>query len=145
MINELKNFLGPDLAVVYADGEKLLNSNLENYSDYSFMVFPYALVYEGFLKKLFLKLGAINEYQYNSDHWRVGKALNPNLEKELRHESVFDHLDPTLGNTLWTAWKNGRNKVFHYFPGKHKPLSFEEAKDTINQLNHAMTEALKVC
>lgn len=138
----LRDFLESDLSIIYDDGEKLLSTVNSGYSDYSFLVFPFAKVYEGFLKKFFYKIGAINQLQYESERWRVGKALNPQLEKDLRHESVYDFINPDLGNVLWEAWKNGRNKIFHYFPGQHAPLSFEKAKVIIKQLNDAMEMAL---
>ena len=56
--------------------EERLNENLH---DYSFVVFPMAKAYEGFLKKLFFDLGLINKRQYQGDRFRVGKSLNPNL------------------------------------------------------------------
>ncbi len=149
MTENLENFLGPELAALYGDGEKLLVTTSDSvYSDYSFVIFPFAKVYEGFLKKLFFQIGAISENQYNSDHWRVGKALNPQLEKELRHEeSVYDRIlnlpgGIILADALWKAWKEGRNMVFHYFPGQHQPLSFEKAREIVNQLEEAMSMAL---
>lgn len=152
MTEKLKDFLEPELGNLYSDGEKLLATTSDStYSDYSFLVFPFAKVYEGFLKKLFLALGAINETQYRSDHWRVGKALNPNLEKELRgEESVYDRIqnlcnDSTLPDVLWNAWKNGRNRIFHYFPGQNQALTLDEAKNTVNLINCAMEKALTSC
>jgi len=140
--SSLHDFLGPELSDLLDDGNRLMFSACSGFHDYAFMIFPFAKVYEGFLKKLFLRMGAINQDQYNSQHWRVGKALNPQLEKNLRHESVYDLLDKNLAEVLWFAWKNGRNKTFHYFPGEHHPLSFGEAKVIIKQLNDAMTMAL---
>ena len=107
MTEKLKNFLDPELRLIYDDGEKLLASASGGFKDFSFVIFPFAKVYEGFLKKFFYKIGAINQHQYESERWRVGKALNPSLEKELRHESVYDFIKPDLGNVLWEAWKNG--------------------------------------
>lgn len=150
-MTNLEEFLGSDLAAVYADGERLLASAGGGFTDYSFVIFPFAKVYEGFLKKLFLRLGAITDQQFNSDHWRVGKALNPQLEKELRHEeSVYDRIVNVSGGTqlpdiLWNAWKNGRNRIFHYFPGQHKAVSYEEARTVVNQLKSAMETALESC
>ena len=85
MTEKLKNFLDPELRLIYDDGEKLLASASGGFKDFSFVIFPFAKVYEGFLKKFFYKIGAINQHQYESERWRVGKALNPSLEKELRH------------------------------------------------------------
>ena len=95
-----------------------------------------------------MKLGAITEHQYTSDHWRVGKALNPQLEKDLRHdESVYDRIvslpgGQILADALWNAWKEGRNRIFHYFPGQHLPLTFEKAREIANQILEAMEMAL---
>lgn len=174
MSNKLREFLEPELLPLFEDGEKLLSSvstvptmnvalpaGRQVYSDYSFVVFPFAKVYEGFLKKLFLAIGAISEYQYNNDRWRVGRALNPQLEKEFRHESVYDKLvqycggpldsargeysGAHLADRLWQAWKRGRNQVFHFWPGRSKPMSLSEARDIIAELTDAMELALDEC
>lgn len=145
MSEKLKNFLSPELLSLYSDGEKLLTTNLSNLSDYSFIVFPFAKVYEGFLKKLFLEIGAITEEQYNNDHWRVGRALNPQLETKLRHESVYDRLDSRTADILWQAWKRGRNQIFHFWPGRSKSLSLGEAKEIIGEIEEAMETALTQC
>jgi len=62
------------------------------FSDYSFIVFPAAKAYEGFLKKLFFDLGFITEEDYYGKHFRIGKALNPSLPKELRHNGAYDKI-----------------------------------------------------
>ncbi len=152
MSETLQGFLGQDLSLLVDDGEKLLASASGGFTDYSFVIFPFAKVYEGFLKKLFFQIGAINEWQYKSDHWRVGRALNPQLEKQFRHEeSVYDRLVNHCGNnteiadTLWQAWKRGRNQIFHYFPGHYQPLSLEEVKSIVAEINQAMEKALDGC
>ncbi len=158
MSSKLESFLGSELLPLWADGEKLLASATNGaYSDYSFIIFPFAKVYEGFLKKLFLQIGAINEYQYTDDRWRVGRALNPQLEKEYRHtESVYDRLvgycgshgtsqGEKLAEALWQAWKKGRNQVFHFWPGRSKQLSLEEAREIVSEIEAAMERALGEC
>ncbi len=162
MSSSLEAFLGPELLLLYQDGEKLLSTVNPVYSDYSFIVFPFAKVYEGFLKKLFLQIGAINEFQYNNDRWRVGRALNPQLEKDQRHtESVYDRIVSlcgpafaqgsgeargiSLAETLWEAWKKGRNQIFHFWPGRSRPLSLNEARGIILELEQAMEAALTEC
>lgn len=161
MSSNLQDFLGSELLPFWGDGEKLLDATSptvnpalpagrQGYSDYSFVVFPFAKVYEGFLKKLFLQIGAISEQQYNNERWRVGRALNPQLEKDLRHvESVYDRLitlcNPELPEILWQAWKRGRNQIFHFWPGRTKPLTLEEAKEIVGELETAMKMALTQC
>ena len=150
MSSKLEAFLGSELLPLFRDGEKLLALAPTGLSDYSFVVFPFAKVYEGFLKKLFLSIGAINEWQYNNDRWRVGRALNPQLEKELRHESVYDRIvehcgGVELADRLWQAWKRGRNQIFHFWPGRNKALTLGDAKEIISQIEATMEAALVDC
>lgn len=121
-----------------------------NISDYSYLVFPFAKAYEGFLKKLFLDLGFIPLQVYEGDHFRIGKALNPYLEKLLRHESIYDRITQLCGNNsladeLWHVWKKGRNLVFHYFPHNFRALSPTEAENIINEMLVVMERAVREC
>lgn len=162
MTEQLVQFLGQDLVKLLVDGQKLLQSPNGDYYDYSFTLFPFAKAYEGYLKKLLFNIGAITQNQYESDHWRVGKALNPQLEKEVRHdESVYDRIvekcgspDPhslipspgqKMADIFWEAWKNGRNRIFHYFPAEYHPVTLEEAKKVSEQLVSAMEQGLLSC
>src|SRR3990167_7755018 len=63
-----------------------------NWHDYAFVVFPAAKAYEGFLKKLFLDLGFISQKAFYGKRFRVGKALNPALERRFRKFGVYDQL-----------------------------------------------------
>lgn len=114
-------------------------------SDYSFLVSPVAKLYEGFLKDFFLKIGIISEDEYESDRFRVGKTLNPSLR--YKRFSVFQKLSDShekgeeLAETLWDAWKFGRNEIFHYFPGNYKNLTKQEAEDRIGLLLKAIIQA----
>lgn len=114
-------------------------------SDYSFLVSPVAKLYEGFLKDFFLKIGIISETEYDSDRFRVGKTLNPSLR--YKRFSVFQKLADShekgeeLAETLWDAWKFGRNEIFHYFPGNYKNLTKQEAEDRITLLLKAVIQA----
>lgn len=114
-------------------------------SDYSFLVSPVAKLYEGFLKDFFLKIGIISEIEYESDRFRVGKTLNPSLR--YKRFSVFQKLadfhekGEELAETLWDAWKFGRNEIFHYFPGNYKNLTKQEAEDRITLLLKAVIQA----
>lgn len=115
-------------------------------TDYSYLVFPFAKAYEGFLKKLFLDIGFIPQHVYEGDHFRIGRALNPHLEKKLRHESVYDRISSHTGNTqladkLWSIWKKGRNLVFHYFPHNLRALTLTDAENIIEEMLSVMTKA----
>lgn len=121
------------------------------FHDYSFVVFPSAKAYEGFLKKVFLDMGFITNEDYLGKHFRIGKALNPYLEERFRDgESVYDRLvkfceGKELADTLWNAWTTSRNLVFHWFPNEKKAISFEEAEVRIRLIIDAMDMAFKGC
>ena len=113
-----------------------------NFKDYSFVVFPFAKAYEGFLKQLLLDVRFITPEDYNSDHFRLGKVLSPNLEQKLGNHSVYrkicDNVNYQLADEIWESWKMGRNQVFHYFPHNVKCLTFEEASTIIKMLADTM-------
>ena len=115
------------------------------FHDYSFVVFPTAKAYEGFLKKMFFDLGFITEEDYRGKRFRIGKALNPFLEKNLRNrESVYDKLvkycnGKELADKLWEAWTSGRNLIFRWFPEEKKAVSFKEAEEKMRlRLNETL-------
>lgn len=122
----------------------------EEFHDYSFVVFPAAKAYEGFLKKLFLDLKFITEDEFYGKRFRVGKALNPSLEKAIRREGVYDKLvhfcqSHELADKLWEAWKFSRNLTFHWFPNEKNAISLEEAGERIDMIVAAIDMAFQEC
>ena len=122
----------------------------QKFHDYSFVVFPAAKAYEGFLKKLFLDLGFITTDEYYGKRFRIGKALNPSLEKELRGGSVYDKIvefcgGSTLGDKLWETWKSCRNSTFHWFPEEKTAISLPEAKEKLELILVTMDAAFREC
>lgn len=123
----------------------------EFFHDYSFIVFPAAKAYEGFLKKLFLELDFITEQQYLGKSFRIGKALNPALEEMYRRdESIYDKLiektkDKELADQLWETWKSCRNVLFHWFPNEKNFITYAEAKSRVEQVILAIDTAYQVC
>jgi len=156
---DLKNhpwweYVGSDLQGLLLESVMLLDmmqKNKENFSDYSFVVFPAAKAYEGFLKKLFLDFSFISEEEYYGKHFRIGKALNPSLEKIYRDsESVYDKIvvhcgGETLAKELWDTWRLSRNLVFHWFPNEKNTISLDEAGQRISMIIRAMDAAVKEC
>ena len=127
-----------------------LPSGSKKFHDYSFVVFPAAKAYEGFLKKLFLDLEFITEDDYYGKHFRIGKALNPSLPKELRREGVYDKIvkycqGHALADNLWETWKLSRNLTFHWFPNEKNAITLQEADDRINMIVAAIDQAFKEC
>jgi len=147
----LWNFFSTQEKMLFEDGMFLFDDSKRHQSeeptDYSYLVFPFAKLYEGFLKDLFLKLGIILERDYRSDHFRIGKVLSPNLVRRLGQRSAYGQLENRYGHDLpdllWRAWKQGRNLVFHYFPHNYRVLTRDEAEQAIHMLVEAMEEAVE--
>ncbi len=119
-----------------------------DYSDYSFVVFPMAKAYEGFLKRFFLELQLISRETYESRRFRIGRAFNPDLGQNLRDEWwIFDDVAQVCGlelaREMWQAWLECRNRVFHYFPTEHRPLSLAAAEAKLRQLIMVMEGAVR--
>lgn len=144
-------YLLPPQRELIKDCEKLIADAREHpkgLTDYSYIVFPIAKMYEGFLKKLLLDLGVIDSSQYRSDHLRIGKVLNPNLPVHLKIESVYEKLchhlaSEKIGDDLWQAWKRGRNLLFHYFPGHLQRIKLTEAEETVRFVLAVMAGAVR--
>ena len=127
-----------------------LPGNGERFNDYSFVVFPAAKAYEGFLKKIFLDMGFITEDDYYGKRFRIGKSLNPSLPKELKSESVYDKIvkycgGHDLGDHLWETWRVCRNILFHWFPNEKNAITIEEARERVEMIIAAMDEAFEGC
>lgn len=123
----------------------------EHFHDYSFVVFPAAKAYEGFLKKLFLGMGFITKDDYFGKYFRIGKSLNPVLPKRFRDDDwVYDDLvtyckGNELADFLWNTWKNCRNLTFHWFPNKKNAITFEEAVVKVKRIVKAIDKAFSQC
>lgn len=130
--------------------DKFQEVNSPKQHDYSFIVFPAAKAYEGFLKKLFLDLKLINRQQFYGDHFRIGRAMSPTLPKRYRIGWVYGKLAAYCGGEelpvrMWEVWKRARNRVFHYFPQHFQCLNYEEAKVLVTAIADMMEEALAGC
>lgn len=146
----LWQYLSPEQRVLAGDGLFLL-SDSQNHkdqepTDYSYLVFPFAKLYEGFLKQLFRDLDIISERDWASTHFRIGKALSPNIARRLGKKSIYIQVEKRFGTELamhlWHTWKEGRNLVFHYFPHNYRALSLDQAKMLIGQIAETMALAV---
>jgi hypothetical protein len=122
----------------------------KEFHDYSFVVFPAAKAYEGFLKKLFLDLKFITEEDYYGKHFRIGKALNPSLPRQLRREGVYDKIvhfcqEHALADKLWDTWRLSRNLTFHWFPNEKNTITLTEAGERIEMIIKAIDQAFDEC
>lgn len=126
--------------------DKVAKEGKYNFDDYSFLVFPFAKAYEGFLKQLFLDVKFITHLDYISNHFRLGKVLSPYMARKLGDKSVYEKIVQTSGrdlaDSIWHTWKIGRNQVFHYFPHNLKSLTLPEAETIIKTMIETMERSV---
>lgn len=88
---------------------------------------------------------------YSHKYFRIGKALNPELDKRLRaKDSVYDRLVTFSGNTeladlLWETWKRSRNSLFHWFPNEKKVINFNESGENVLLIIQSIDRAFERC
>jgi hypothetical protein len=134
-----------ELSLELFEREHELNSRL---ADYSFIVFPMAKAYEGFLKLYFYDLMLIDRKTFESRRFRIGRALNPDVSPK-HHDRywLFDDLTRLCGQEvarqLWDTWLQCRNQVFHFFPTIDSFLSLKEAGQYLTDLADAMHAAVE--
>lgn len=124
-----------------------LSSDKGGFHDYSFVVFPMAKAFEGFLKQVFLEAGLITEATYSGDRFRIGKSLNPALPPRARgiwwlYGPLREQCGEAVPEELWTAWKDCRNLLFHFFPQHKHFITLAEAELRLTQLKEAMAAML---
>ncbi|MBP9819783.1 hypothetical protein KBC79_03515 [Candidatus Woesebacteria bacterium] len=133
-----------ELSFQLYEREKQINSNLV---DYAFIVFPIAKAYEGFLKQFLFDLSLINENTFEGKRFRIGRALNPDINQKQRDEfwlydDISRYCGEALAKTLWQAWLECRNKVFHYYPLSVTALSLTQAFACVVEVSQAMESAV---
>ncbi|MBW7960168.1 hypothetical protein H3C65_01585 [Patescibacteria group bacterium] len=142
-------YLSQEQKDLIREGQYLLNNVIRNqayhFKDYSFLVFPFAKAYEGFLKQLFKDNKMISRLDYISNHLRLGKLMSPNLVGRLGEKSLYKKIRDAAGektaDRIWTVWKIGRNQIFHYFPHNVKAISLMEAEKIITEILDTMEDA----
>lgn len=124
--------------------DEIIRDHVYQFKDYSFLVFPFAKAYEGFLKQIFKDKGLISRLDYISDHLRLGKLMSPNLIIKLGEKSLYKKIQERhsveLADKIWRIWKNGRNQIFHYFPHNLKAISFSESRGICMEILRTMEE-----
>lgn len=152
--NSWWSYLAEDLQELLRESVLLLTKTGEwdkKFHDYSFIVFPAAKAYEGFLKNVFLDRGFIDEEQYFGKRFRIGKSLNPSLDKKYRDEGwvykeVVDFCGgEDLAKSMWKTWKRCRNLVFHWFPKEKNALDYLEAKERLTQILDTIDKTFSGC
>lgn len=116
--------------------------------DFSFIVFPLAKAYEGFLRDYFFQAGLISKRDYEGKYFRIGRSFNPDLPNRLRDEDwIYDDVarlcSEETARDLWKAWIEGRNHLFHYYSHDRYCLTYEEAVERVWMLVDVMEKAMQ--
>ena len=116
------------------------------FSDYSFIVFPMAKAYEGFLKQYLVEVRLLSLDDYHDRRFRIGRALNPDVNHNQRDEQwLYDDItrlcSGRVGRLLWDTWLQCRNQIFHFFPDNPQQLSLAKAGEYVLLIHSAMGEA----
>lgn len=130
------------------EGNYLMNNVIKQtaytFQDYSFLVFPYAKAFEGYLKMIFFDAGFISHLDYISDHLRLGKLMSPNIADRLGERSLYNkvklNVNEALADMIWDGWRLGRNEIFHYFPHNLRSISITQAEGIVDQLIQTMQQ-----
>lgn len=149
------NYLTEDQRDLLSETEVLLrreqNIGEGVFHDYAFVVFPAAKAYEGFLKRLFYDLKLIDGRQFNGNHFRIGRALNPSLPVRFRGRNwVYGRLidycqGEDLPDHLWEAWRESRNLLFHWFPKHENFITLPQAEHRIQLIVSAIDRSFTEC
>jgi hypothetical protein len=132
-----------ELTIVLYDREQEMDSLL---TDYSFITFPMAKAYEGFLKQYLFELGLISQKTFEGKRFRLGRALNPDIRDNQRDEFwLYDDVSRMCGEelsrALWETWLECRNRVFHYFPSRNVKLSLAAVEAHLLLLEETISSA----
>ena len=119
-----------------------------SFESYSFVVFPMAKAYEGFIKLYLKETGLLDRPDYSDAKFRIGRALNPDISDRHRDEWwLYDDLEHACGKptarAVWNAWVECRNHVFHFFFNQEVEMTLEQAKKKLLQMSGAMDLAMQ--
>lgn len=122
------------------------------FHDYSFIVFPIAKAYEGFLKRFFYDVHLISDPDFLDSHFRIGRSLNPDLPSKFRDRDwIYERLkklcaqkgDPELADQMWIVWREARNQLFHYyFPDHNHFITLDEASRRVDMVVDVLARSI---
>lgn len=132
-----------ELSFSLYEREKSLHSSL---IDCSFIVFPMAKAYEGFLKLYLLEMGLISQKTFEGRRFRIGRALNPDIRLSQRDEFwLYDNVAHFCGHDvarlMWDTWLECRNQVFHYFPNRNQYITLSQVGEYLFMMDTTISQA----
>lgn len=122
---------------------------LLNLKDYSFIVFPMAKAYEGFLKKVLFDLDLIGQGTYQGRRFRIGRALNPDIrihqkDEQWLYDDITQRFGEEIARQMWNTWLECRNRVFHFFPDHEQYLTLSEAEAHLQMMIDTMSAMVEM-
>jgi hypothetical protein len=116
-----------------------------HFFDYSFILFPIAKAYEGYLKKFLHDQQMITLATYQSKRFRIGRSLNPDIRGDQRDEWwLYDDLVALCGEELardvWSGWIECRNHIFHYYVGSTNNFTLTQVQKKVELLTYIFAE-----
>lgn len=150
VLPHVKSFLPEAIVELFEDSLRLQARGLvENISDASYIFFPAAKAYEGFLKFYFFKNNLIDEKTYHGKHFRIGRSFNPDIDQNKRDEIwLYDDVAASCGEEIaremWNLWLDGRNQLMHFFPDERHVRTVEEVNLLLNRLFSILNQLCKV-
>lgn len=115
--------------------------------DYSFILFPSAKAYEGFLKDFLLRHELITPAMHDGRKFRIGRALNPDMREEQKDEwwlydDVVKLCSENVACEIWNTWIECRNQVFHFFPKSDPFMSILMAEKKLQKVFHIIEKTM---
>ncbi len=122
-------------------------TNSFTFSDYSFVVFPMAKAYEGFIKRTLFEAGLVSKPLYLSKRLRIGRVLNPDLRQQHRDELwLYDDFErqcsKEVAQLLWQVWLKCRNNIVHFFPEEKYTVSLTTSREELVSIASAIEQTV---
>lgn len=149
--SDLYEYLYPNDKIDLQDGITLLEWSKNNkiqFKNYIILVRNFSIVFEGFLIKLFIDGGLIDEekYEQNSREARIGELVSIQNDGtstfSKKFENYYQRKYPYLKEQLPSLWQECRNKYLHSdVYSQHKLDNLEQAEGKI----HTILDCMKKC
>ncbi|MCD6491831.1 MAG: ribonuclease HIII, partial [Candidatus Korarchaeota archaeon] len=149
---DLFDYLYPNDQVDLRDGIILLEwakkYNIP-FKNFAILVRNFAIVYEGFLIKVFIDLGIISQEDFETDarKIKIGSILKDFKERKrnIIPCEKFERKYPYLPDKMFSLWMECRNKILHSdYVSPHQINSIEKAESKIREILDIMEKVFEV-
>lgn len=140
--NDLFNYLNINDQIDFLDAISLYEFAKDkkvNFNNFAILIRNFAIVFEGFLIKIFIDTNIMDEKAYKADvRTAIGtKLANKEILEFIKHSAHNKHIAVSLEN----VWQSHRNKNLHSDYMAPKDISeFKRAENDINEIIKVMKE-----